>query len=204
MRSLIAAAIVVLFACAPARGGPNDDPPLGIIPTTMKLQTILQLHTQAVGTMALGQNATMETWQVTESGLSGTLVRYVSGDNYREDLTLGPLHSAQGRFRGVEWEQDEDGITVTTTGIHRRDSLDTVALEHASSANSGVSLVGLDRAENAYVVKVSPNGGRVEYLFFDKDTHLIVRTEKAIEDQRVVTTYDDFRTTNGRTIPWHT
>ena len=30
-----------------------------------------------------------------------------------------------------------------------------------------------------------------------------MRSERAVEDQRVITTYEDFRTTNGETMAWH-
>ncbi|MBV8082506.1 MAG: aspartyl protease family protein [Candidatus Eremiobacteraeota bacterium] len=204
MRLLILVAVFLTFAAgAPAQSALNTDPPLGIVPTTLKLQTILQLNQKAVGTSNSTQHVRLENWEVTAGGLSGTLVRLESGGDYREDRTFGPFHTAQGSYRGVAWQQDEDGLTVVTTGIHRRDTVDLAALEHAPNPDSGVWLLGLDPSENAYVVKVAPTGGRIEYLFFDKDTHLVVRAERAFEDQRVVTTYDDFRATNGETIAWH-
>ena len=206
MTRSFAAAIAVLVAvsCATAvRAASNTDPPLGIVPTTMKLATMIALHKKAVGQPASPQPSTSETWLYTQGSFGGTIVRVASGDDYREDVTLGPFHTASGAYRGTSWEQNANGIVVRVTGIHRRDEIDRAAFARALTTDSGVTLLGEDAAENSYVVKVAPAGGRVEYLFFDKDSHLLVRSERAIEDQRVVTSYDDFRTTNGETTAWH-
>lgn len=68
----------------------------------------------------------------------------------------------------------------------------------------GVTLIGqTDQPVSAYVVKVAPPGGRLEYVFFDRHTGLIDRIEAADSGERVVTSYDDFHTANGITRAWH-
>jgi predicted aspartyl protease len=93
---------------------------------------------------------------------------------------------------------------VQNSGVHRRDEVNDHALRHALEPGSGVTLLGQVLApQAAYVVKVAPPDGRVEYVFYDKGSCLITRRERAVIDQRVITTYEDFRTTNGATWAWH-
>jgi hypothetical protein len=68
----------------------------------------------------------------------------------------------------------------------------------------GVTLLGqVSTPHAAYVVKVAPAGGRLEYVYFDQKTGSILRREQSIRGRRHVTTYDDYRTTDGLTQAWH-
>lgn len=197
-------AALLTFA-SPAR---SDDtasltaPPAGITPSTKTLKEVVAQHRRAVRA-AQPANTLTETWSVKRGDLSGTQTDIRSGDDFREDTAMGPMHEARGRYRGTQWEENYNGLTVTMTGIHQRDDKDDAALARASEPASGVTLVGeVSQPHPAYVLKVAPPGGRLEYLFYDKTSLLLIRAERVVEDRRVVTTYDDFRDAAGAPAAW--
>lgn len=208
MRPLSIAALIAALGlvAAPALG--DDDPaapPSGIAPATVRLAHLLALHRAAVGMLPDATPHTrVETWAYKDSGKSGTQTYVESGANFREDTTLGPFHNAYGRLDGKEWEQNANGLTHYDSGIHRRDDVNADALAHALRPHSGVELLGeVSSPARAYVVKVAPKSGRVEYVYYDASTYLIVRDERATEGRRIVRTYDDFRVTKGLRSAWH-
>jgi hypothetical protein len=196
--SLVVAAVSLLPISA--RGASATDPPTGIIPTAMTLTQLTALHKRAAGTLSRTRK---DTWALVDGDLTGTQTYLVSGDDFREDTTLGPFHTARGSLGGHPWSQNANGLTVQLSGIHQRADVDREALA-SGAKQSGVSLLGEAYAPlEAYVVKVDPPDGQVEYIFYDAQSYLIVRTETAIEDLRIVDTFDDFRATNGVQRPWH-
>jgi len=56
---------------------------------------------------------------------------------------------------------------------------------------------------SAYVIKVSPAGGRLEYLFFETSTYRLLRTEEVRDGRRVTLSYSDFRSVGTRSVPYH-
>jgi hypothetical protein len=203
-RSLLLAVLLAGFPSAlPAQL--NTIEPAGIVPASITLSALLKLHAAALGKLKPGIAKTRaETWTYKEGDLTGTRTSISSGDDYREDVALGPFHSALGQVRGQEWVQNANGLTHLMTGVHERDENNRRAISHALQKNSGVQLLGMvSSPAPAYVVKVSPPDGRVEYVFYDKSNALITRVERAVEDVREVVTYDDFRPTDGVTEAWH-
>ena len=206
MRNLAAFVLLLAGAVLPADlvAASNIDAPDGVVPTSMTLTQLMALHKRAVGELSNAAHTSSAAWLITRGDLSGSATTTTSGDDNREDTILGPFHTASGSYHGQTWEQNANGLTMLGSGLHRRADIAAHALAHPLTAGSGVTLLGQVRSTApAYVVKVAPPGGRVEYLFFDEASHLIIRTERAFEDQRVVSTYDDFRTTSGRTSAWH-
>ena len=206
LRTIVLAGALALFpSCLLAQTGGIQ--PFGITPTAMTLSALLKLHATAIGKLPSGMPKTRtEAWTYKEGELTGTITSLVSGDDYRDDTTLGPFHAAGGQYRGQEWAQNDNGLTHLVSGVHARDDANRKALglSNAVQKNSGVQLLGaVSDPSAAYVVKVSPPDGRVEFVFYDKAKYLITRTERTVEQARVVTTYDDFRTTDGITRAWH-
>jgi hypothetical protein len=201
--ALFAAIVLAAALSLPARADDGTLPPFGIMPTRATLATILQAERRARGKPSAAGDVRIEDWNVTIGNTAGTLHRVVRGDDERSDLTLGTMHRASGRFRGRSWSQDYSGQVVTKTGVHRSDDISEAALASVRPA-TGVTLIGqTNQPVSAYVVKVAPPRGRLEYVFFDTHTGLIDRIEAADSGERVVTSYDDFHTTNGITRAWH-
>lgn len=201
---LIAAAL--LAAAAPALSDPDPAAaPAGITPTAMTLKRVITLSRVASGKLPPGTPHTeIESWTYRDGALSGTETTVTSGEDYRTDITEGPFHNAEGALAGKAWEQNRNGYTRIITGIHKRDDANEEARAHALERGSGVTLLGeVAGPVHAYVVKVDPPHGRVEYVFYDAATYLVVRTESAVEGRRIVYTYDDFRDTEKVRRAWH-
>lgn len=201
--ALVAAAATAALA-APTGGAEAgaEAPPPGIVPASVTLRDVLERNANAVGTPR-PDKAVREVWAYQRADVQGHETTYSIGDDFRTDLTLGKTHESRGRYHGKDWFQSYNGYTVVSTGLHRRDELADRALSAATSAPAGVTLLGESADPAAFVVKVAPPGGRVEYRFYDTTTYLLVRRERAVEGRRIVIRYDDFRPTLGRTLPWH-
>jgi len=198
----IAAACFLAASASEAQSDPSSAP--AVSPTTETLDHVLLQAKSARGTLRAEARATLEAWDFRDGEISGTETDLDAGDEYRYDRTYARLHSASGRYKGRSWHQGYSGYTVIEGGIHDRDDRNVAALAEASDGvTHGVALIGEAASPEAFVVKVAPPGGRVEYRFYDKKTFLLVRRERAVYDQRVVTTFEDFRTADGVTRPWH-
>lgn len=180
-------------------------PPAGIAPTSITLKRLFALHRAAVGAAPSAEPKTRtETWAYKEGSLSGAQTLAASGKDFREDTTIGPFHSASGRRGTKMWEQNRNGLIRTIAGVHQRDVVNAHALTHALSPDSGVTLLGeVNMPARAFVVKADPKGGRIEYVFYDAASYLVIRDESVVEGRRVVYTYDDFRETDGVKEAWH-
>jgi hypothetical protein len=202
---VVAALSLLLFYRAPAAGGEPDAPPADLVPSRALLVDVLKGNERARHMPGAERPHTrIERWTLSDYGLDGTREMLSSDDGFREDISLGPFTTAAGRLHGVRWSQNENGLVRRESGAHRRDEVSRAALAAASSGSHYVRVIGeVATPKPAFVVEVDPPGGRHEYLFFDKDTLLMTRMEAASVDRRVVTTYDDFRTTRGLTEPWH-
>lgn len=207
IRKVLFAACVLAFA--PALTLADDDPatpPAGITPvSTMTVSHLLRLHRTAVGRLDPGTPDTRtEVWTYQDGGQSGTMTAVYKGDDSRTDIVLGPFHSSHGQLAGKVWEQNENGLTRVMSDVHQRDDVNRYALAHPLLKASAVQLLGtIDKPVRSYVIKVAPASGRVEYVYYDASTYLIVRDERATDGERIVRTFDDFRITKGLREPWH-
>ncbi len=208
--AIVAASVALALALAAATARADDDSltaPNGIVATNgITLRQVLANHRRAVGTLPANLVATrIEHWSISETGISGTRTIVDRKDDKRVDTTLGPLHSAFGTLGGIRWNQNANGEVVIEHDLHQQDDIDARALREAEAGTAnGVELLGgTTEPIDAYVVRVAPPRGRIEYAFYDAKTFLIDRIEEARLGRRYVTTYIDFRTTQGRTRAWH-
>ena len=180
---------------------PFDATPAGITPTTMTLKGLFAMSKLAQGN---APKTRIEKWALTAEELTGTQTIYTSGTDTREDDVLGPFQSASGRLGAQKWRQNENGLTLRLRGIHMESEINSRALRNPAKFGRAVRILGETAVPSAaYVVELNVPGGRKEWLFFDKTTKLIVRTETVWQEQRVTTTLDDFRKTRGVTEAWH-
>lgn len=199
---VLAAAALAITLMGAAFLSPDDDgtqPPVNLVPASeMTLSRLLALHAKAVGKS--GSTSLKEHWTTHYSGLDGSQDVYVRGDDERIDTVLGDLHSASGVLKGAQWHQNHNGEVIVESGLHRRSAIDGKAL---ASGGPGVALIGKVVDANAYIVRVNPPGGRLEYVYYDITSALITQIDEAYEGTRDIVTYDDFRTTDSVTRAWH-
>ena len=205
---VVAVAIIVFVSALPqtqARAkGVDQNPPSGILPTTVTLQQVLAVNDKAEGKAIDPNAAVIEDDAISTNGLTGTYHAVSYRGTYRTTTTLGPFTTSDGYDGQTTWSEDENGQVVQVQGVHQRGAADARALGDAlSHPGNGVKLLGeVTSPVAAYVVEVNPPDGRKEWVFFDKTTGLIDRTERVFPDARVVNTYADFKTRNGRTEAW--
>ncbi|HLJ85158.1 MAG TPA: aspartyl protease family protein, partial [Candidatus Eremiobacteraceae bacterium] len=148
----------------------------------------------------------MEVDSISAYGLTGTDRTVSAGEDYRDAFTLGPVTTQSGRYHGQRWRVNENGIVVYEIGVHKKNEIDAQALRSATNApTTGVTLAGeVQQPVDAYVLKVNPPNGRLEWLYIDKKTSLLDREDDAYPDKRLTITYDDYRAVDGMFEPWHT
>lgn len=205
LASAVAAFLLCLAAPALGKQVPDDgSPPKNLVKTKATISEVFRGYRRAVG-QVIGDTShtSVANYTITFGGLSGTVHTVERGDDDRSDTMLGAMHTAYGTLAGKKWSMNENGQVVVESGLHRRDDIDAAALRDALTGRTGVSLIGESASPAAYVVKVEPRGGRLEYIFFDKRSLLIDRIERMREGRRVILTLDDYRNTRGLMKAWH-
>jgi hypothetical protein len=191
------AALVAVCWTAPAAAAIDDQPP-DLIASSTTLAKVRALYQRS--NAPIPRNATtIEIWKLQQDGQTGTQRDWLIGKDERSETVLGPLVSQAGIYNGAHWQQNRNGITFTYAGFHQRDDVDERTWESRNVRD--VRLVGESVPENAYVVELSPPGGRLEWLFIDKRDGQIVRRERVERRRRFVTTYQDFKPFDGELLP---
>lgn len=210
--TLMWATVALLLLALPARAAAAentaalDAPPLNLAPTTSHLAVILAAHDEATGKPATGSPDTaIEDWRFTDSGIGGTEHLERSGTNYHSILHEGPFVEEFGQQNGQRWHRDFNGFASPTTSIDDTSFIAERVLEDAADPKNDAKVLGVTQgAAPAYVVQVNIPGDRhPEWVFYDVRTSVIVRVERIAGKRRIVSTYDDFRTTDGFTSAWH-
>lgn len=135
--------------------------------------------------------------------MTETLVR--QGRDYHSRFVLGPMTEEYVQRGDQRWYRDRNGIAFPSKEEDQLSFLMFRVLDEANDPKNDVTLLGeVALPSPAYVVQVKmPQNKHPEWLFFDKATNLITRTERQSGKHRFVTTYDDYRKTRGLTEPWH-
>ncbi|HXW76400.1 MAG TPA: aspartyl protease family protein, partial [Candidatus Eremiobacteraceae bacterium] len=186
--------------------GPYEQPPAGLSPTSASLDQVLALFKQGMGTAVKPVQTRREVDQINAYGLTGIYTEADAGNDFIETTQLGPTVTESGESNGQKWAMNENGLVRLISGVHQEDvvteqAVSDVVLGHPSDA---VRLVGqVESPVAAYVIEVHPQGGRHEWYFIERATGRLVRIEQAEIDERAVTTFDDFRTTDGLIEAWH-
>jgi hypothetical protein len=181
----------------PASASSLDDPPPGLIATSTTLTDVRALYARTHDREPTRAATIIEDWRLVQDKLTGSLRVYRLGKDERDITTLGPFVSESGERGGVRWQQTRNGITFSYAGYH--EALDA-ASERAWQTGTDprdVRLIGESVPLNAYVVELSPPGGRHEWRFIDKKSGDVVRTEAVAKERRITTSYDEFRTFDG-------
>jgi len=206
-------AFLIAAACtsiARAAGAPvPDTPPAGIEPAGVPLSQVLKAYDAAAGALLPGvANTRVEHWTYTDAGLKGseTLVR--SGQDYYARVLEGAYVEEFGRFIGKGWHRDRNGVVSEMSSIDYGSLAMLVfvqGLHDAQDPKNDAKVLGQVAAPCVcYVVSVKYPGDRhPEYVYYDKSSGLVDRTEHVIDDTKITTDYADYRTTKGLVEPWH-
>ena len=197
MRVLYVLAILFLACETSATAAP------AYAPSELSLSDVLKKHDVAVGVATVDAAGRSEEWPLKSSGMTGTEHGVHRGKKHRETLTLGPFLTQRGSYQGDEWEQGENGYTLHLSGYHQRTAVNERALADPSAPESHVSLLGrTDSPVSGYVLELAPANRRQERRFYDARTFQLVRREAELPGRTLVSTYGEFRVTNGKSEPW--
>ena len=177
-------AAAILIAMREASGGDHWK-------SVHSLHTIMNMH-------AGGQAVRAEQWEDVATG------RYV--DRYVRSNFM-----SQDGFDGVTpWRQGRSGISYTLGDVDAA----LVAANEAYRVARGwwfpdrhsatASAVGVhkENGRSFDVVDITPEGGRMFEAWIDRATHLLARTDEQQAEDRVVTTYSDYRRVQGIMLPF--
>ena len=195
--------VAMLFLSSPPATAQNEDKATAIL-TAMRQASggdhwegIRTLHT-VMNMSSGGQTVRAESWEDVATG------RYM--DRYvRSNFTT------QHGFDGVTpWRQARSGIAYSLGDVDAA----LVAADEAFRVARGwwfperhsatTIFVGI-RNENGRsfdVLDITPEGGRMFEAWIDQATHLLARTDEQQAEDRVVTTYSDYRPVHGVMLPF--
>jgi predicted aspartyl protease len=173
--------------------------------TTTPLKDVLDGAKRADAQRAQQHTGTLRmTYAFKDGGLEGVEHDVWIGDDYRTEAKAGPFVTAEGRYQGQRWETNENGYTLLKRGIHQRAEANVRALQRPDPGDDVRMLGRLRAPADVYVVRVAPPDGREERRFYDASTFRLLRRETAYLDNLVVTTFEDYRETDGGAIPFRT
>ena len=173
--------------------------------TTAHLSEVLKSHDAAVGHRPPGApDNSIEDWTFSGDGQHGTEQVQRAGTDYASQITRGPFTESYGQFDGARWHRDYNGFTSTTYGDEYETFLPLRVLALLEDPKNDVSLKGeVPGPPAAYVIEVKrPQHRHPDWVFVDKTTYLVDRVEIASGKRQLVSTYSDYRSTDGLQEPW--
>jgi len=193
----------MLVSTTASAGGLDISAPHPLEPAQASLADVLAMHAKAVGSPQMAETTSVEEWSYHKAGVAGTRRTVRRGSDFLTTVTFGPISNRYGSIRGIRWRQNENGITAIMAGVHREDEAfkRTIALAEKGQAGEAVTLLGESSSPvPSYVVQVSPPDGRRSWLFYDKTTGFLVRSEEIFPTGRVTKSFGDFREFNGHKL----
>ncbi|HTW85230.1 MAG TPA: aspartyl protease family protein [Candidatus Sulfotelmatobacter sp.] len=196
-RRWAAAAALAALLLAQAAQAAYDDEPGGLVGTAATLAKVRALYERAHQRDYTRAATVIEDWRLFQDGTVGEYRVYQLGKDVRAITTLGPVSYQKGVLHGIHWQQDRNGITFVDAGLHDQRLAASERAFRDPGDDRDVRLVGESPATGAYVVEVDPPAGIHEWLFIDKRTGLLTRSEAVERHARITTTYDDYRLFDG-------
>jgi len=175
------------------------------VPTTARLRDILAAHEKAANLKSAALKTIVEDWQFVDSGLHGTEHLERSGLDYHSRIVTSAYTEEFGQSGQHRWHRDRNGNTSPTSDLDDTSFIAVRVLEDAADPKNDVTVAGQTTGDKpAYVLQVKrPYYRHPEWIYYDAASGNVVRVEYFQGSDRIVSTYDDFRTVDGVTQPWH-
>ncbi len=183
----------------------RTDPPDGITSTTATLAQVIALNAKAEGKQLDSFPTRIEEWSMVVNGAERTASTVWSGKDFKTTQHVGPFVSQSGRIGGVRWRQNFNGIVVIMGNVHHEnDDFDQVmASVRAGASSDAIKLLGeVTAPAAAYVIEVRTQSDTPRWLFIDKSSGLETREESVFDGYRTTSTFSDFRSVSGATVPF--
>ena len=175
------------------------------MPTSVPLRDILAAHDKATNFKGAAHKTIVEDWKFVDSGLSGSEHLERSGTDYHSRIVTSAYTEEFGQSGDQRWHRDRNGNTSPTSDLDDASFIAVRVLEDAADPKNDVTVAGQTTGEKpAYVLQVKrPDYGHPEWIYYDIASGNVVRVERVVGSDRIVSNYDDFRTVDGVTQPWH-
>ncbi len=140
-------------------------------------------------------------------GLSGTFASWRSGDDERDDETLGPRSETTLRLGSRIWVRNSNGNVQELTGVLLRRArteafIESGDLAHAPERARFTGFGNID-GHRTWKLEVTADGGDPETLWIDVGTGLPLRTEYLDGDGPTYVDATDWRDVDGMTVAFH-
>lgn len=171
-------------------------------------QRLLQQWVQALGGAdALAQFKTLYFRSTIETaGLTGTVEEwYAASGLMRQHVVIGDVMEQWTVFDGTEcWQRDRNGKVRRLSGAERENTLTGAALNSFAHLLPGRMAVKAEvvAASDGPALRISPVGGRSIVVVLDPKTSLPLRQEQPEAERTRVTTFSDWRESNGIRFPF--
>ncbi len=156
----------------------------------LTIKDILENIKTATGVVPASETVTTS---FTRNGVTGTEVSEHSGKDFRDDVSLGPIHTARGSFGGVAWRQNANGETIVNA---------SQPAEPVNEATTSV-VAHVTTPTELYVISRLTSQGHGVKEYVDPSTWHVVRLDQISATETTTTIYSDFRSTAGFTRAWH-
>ena len=169
---------------------------------------VLRAGAAALGTV-LHAGALHEEGTIEAAGQHGTFASWfdlANGYGVSHAL-LGPLSGDQG-YDGASWSAANGITTVNDLPATQAQNVTTVylALDSWTAPRSGDRIVDAgtrtDGTTHCQVLEIVPEGGVPATVWFDAQTHAVVRTDVMTDGGTVTDRYDDYRDVDGMKVAY--
>jgi hypothetical protein len=192
----------LMFCASPAAS--EGWQPAEMHPASATLADVLAAYRNAAGRAVPGYENRRETWTYLNGAHRLPVAVAVRGDDVRVDVTLDGATYSAGRFGGVRWRSDANGIAHRTRSDLQSDAIDRVPDALFGFRPQDCELAGETAPpQAAWVLADRRPGDRVQWLFIDQTSGRLVKT--ILREGKVVetTTFDHFATVYGVVRPQH-
>jgi hypothetical protein len=177
--------------------------PGGLRPANVSLADVLAANAKAAGAAPAARR---ERWTYVNGDHRLAVRVAVKGENYRVTVPLGGVEYEAGRFQGVPWRGDGNGIVHSTTSEDQGDALDRIPRSLFPFRRDHLALAGeVERPAPAWVIADRSPRDKPRWIYVDRATGDIVRETVREGARTVVTSFEDFATAGGmrRAKRWH-
>ena len=194
------AGLCVMRSAAEAEWQPPD-----VHRTTVTLAEVLARNAKATGT-GTAPSQRRERWTYANGAKRFSVAVAVRGDDFRADIDLAGATYAAGRFDGVRWRADANGIAHATLSDDQGDAVDRLPQSVFPIHARDLRLAGdSNRFGAAWVLADRPVRDKPHWLYVDATTGLIEHEITREGSRTIVTAFRRFENVGGMLRPreWH-
>ncbi|MBV9407984.1 MAG: retropepsin-like domain-containing protein [Candidatus Eremiobacteraeota bacterium] len=205
MKRLLAVLAVVLAVAAPRAHADAEWQPPDLRPTTASRNDVLATYAEALGKPEPRYTQRREQWTYVNGTRHIPVQVTVRGDDFRASLDFGKGTYAGGRWDGVRWRADANGVAHATLSDDQGDAADRLPQSIFPFALTDCALAGESKQYPAWILADRPPRDKPHWFYVDKTSGFITREVTREGARTIVTAFDRFEALGGlqRARHWH-